>query len=849
MRRTDILAVIVTSVAVLFVAPGVASATTLAPPAEVWAGAEGLDLAVTWAPPVNPTGVTGYRVTTSPVTSTVDVPVSTERAVIHGARPNTPYAVHVASLAGADQSATANTGATIPAPGGSYHALTPVRVLDTRTGPAPSPVNSIDLSLASLLGAHAPVASVVVNITVTAPEGPGFLTAYQTGSPQPVASNLNYVKGQTVATLAIVPVDVSESITLYSRAKAHIVVDAAGWFSLAGAASPAAGLFHGLSPARLLDTRTGLGATTPSAGQTIDLPVTGNGGVPATGVSAVVLNLTTAGSTVDGYVTAYPTGGQRPLASTLNFAKGRIVANRVIVPIGAGGAVSLFNAAGSTPLIADVTGWFGDGSDPASGGAYFAGVGPFRIMDTRPSLTLGPGKTFEVRVAGINSDLPAMDSRIPPTGFVASVTAVTPTAAGFLTAYPSNTPRPTASDVNFTAGSTVAGLVVGKLGGDGGFTVFNSAGRTDLVVDLSGFFLGDTTGPSTYQPTEHVATKGRLTDVAIESSNSVWASGIGMLGSVDSPPGERAVAAHWNGESWSTTPLPVPAGAVMSSADTVAVGGTDDVWIGGWYGTPTGAGALLVHWDGQSWHLAGTAAGAEIRAIAVLGPDDVWAAGVAHASPESALVEHWDGSAWTAYDAPADVLAYDGLAADHQGGVIATGSGSGSAVFKPYLVATRWTTGGPVAMTVPDVQPAPGPVELLSGVAMTSATDGWVAATAGVNALRFDGIGWNSAPLPSASGQVPSLHDFTAVTPNDVWAAGTTGQRFVTEHWDGAQWSVVANSDTGSYDVLYAATAAATDDAWFVGQVGSPGSVAAFAQHWNGSGWTSDPVPATVFIE
>ena len=74
------------------------------------------------------------------------------------------------------------------------------------------------------------------------------------------------------------------------------------------------GLFNPLVPARLLDTRTGTGAPAAkmSAGQTLDLQVTGQGGVPASGVSAVVLNVTATSPTTAGFLTVFPTGVARP---------------------------------------------------------------------------------------------------------------------------------------------------------------------------------------------------------------------------------------------------------------------------------------------------------------------------------------------------------------------------------------------------------------------------------------------------------------------------------------------------------------------------------------------------------
>src|SRR5439155_1059900 len=129
--------------------------------------------------------------------------------------------------------------------------------------------------------------------------------------------------------------------------------------------------FHPLTPTRILDTRPGLPPTDDgfndpvNAGQTIDVPVTGKGGVPSTGVGAVVLNVTVTQPTDPGHLTVFPTGETRPLASNLNFVPGEDVPNLVIAKVGAGGKVSIYSGqrAGTTHVVADVAGWFPVGSD------------------------------------------------------------------------------------------------------------------------------------------------------------------------------------------------------------------------------------------------------------------------------------------------------------------------------------------------------------------------------------------------------------------------------------------------------------------------------------------------------
>jgi hypothetical protein len=126
-----------------------------------------------------------------------------------------------------------------------------------------------------------------------------------------------------------------------------------------GATAPGFGgsRFSGLTPARVLDSRVGTGGfSTPwSAGGMRDITVTGVGGVPA-GATAVVVNITATNPTTGGYLTVWPAGQALPTASNLNFSAGQTIPNLVVATVGAGGKVSIFNAAGSTDVIADVVG-------------------------------------------------------------------------------------------------------------------------------------------------------------------------------------------------------------------------------------------------------------------------------------------------------------------------------------------------------------------------------------------------------------------------------------------------------------------------------------------------------------
>ena len=154
------------------------------------------------------------------------------------------------------------------------------------------------------------VSAVVVTLTVTAPAAGGYVTAYPDGTTRPVASNVNFPMGSTVADLAVVPVGANGKIALFNGARGavQLIADVVG-YHLAGSAT-APGTLTPLTPARLLDTRTS--GSAPAASSPVTLPVLGRGGVPTSGVRAVVLTVTTAGPPAAGNVRVYAGGSTRP---------------------------------------------------------------------------------------------------------------------------------------------------------------------------------------------------------------------------------------------------------------------------------------------------------------------------------------------------------------------------------------------------------------------------------------------------------------------------------------------------------------------------------------------------------
>jgi hypothetical protein len=204
-------------------------------------------------------------------------------------------------------------------------------------------------------------------VTATETTGPGFVTAWPCTDPMlppPLASNLNFVAGQTIPNLVIVPVGPSGTVCLQSSvSNAHLVADINGYF-------PAGSSYAPLSPRRLLDTRTdghtvdGLFEATGKQlpGHVLLLQVGSRGNVAGT-ARAAVLNVTVTEPTTSGYITVWPCGDipdSPPLASNLNFVAGQTIANLVVVPLGPTGKVCLQSSLSAAHLVADVDGYFPD---------------------------------------------------------------------------------------------------------------------------------------------------------------------------------------------------------------------------------------------------------------------------------------------------------------------------------------------------------------------------------------------------------------------------------------------------------------------------------------------------------
>jgi hypothetical protein len=194
-----------------------------------------------------------------------------------------------------------------------------------------------------VLGGLAPGRGAILNLTVTEPEAPGFLTAYPCAAGRPNASSNNYQPRQTHAAMTVVVADAEGKVCVYTLAPTHLVIDEFGSITTDQA--------EFVTPVRVLETR---------ASGRIGQFAKGNGfsvNFPASKGRAVVINVTATNTEAPGFVTAWPCSEPLPTASILNYAAaGTTVPNSVVIQPDSHGFVCFWSHA-PTDLVIDLQGY------------------------------------------------------------------------------------------------------------------------------------------------------------------------------------------------------------------------------------------------------------------------------------------------------------------------------------------------------------------------------------------------------------------------------------------------------------------------------------------------------------
>lgn len=294
--------------------------------------------------------------------------------------------------------------------------------------------------------------------------------------------------------------------------------------------------FQSVQAQRIGDTRNntgGLGATAMSAGQIRNLTVLGVAGIPASGVTAVLVDIEAIAPATKTYLTVYTAGAPRPDISSLNTDVGVTAGNTAVVVPSSSGAISIYSSGGPTHVTVDVQGYFIPGTASSPGGFVPAPTAA-RLVDTRYgtggySGQLSPGQTVRFGLAGVapvSSDASAV---------LGNLTTVSAAGGGYLTAFASGTSRPATSTMNYVAGNT-ATMVSLPLGG-GSVDIYNAGpASVQLIVDVQGYFS------STAQGTGFTPLSSRLADTRTTTALLAGETRDFLVGSVGGVPRDAALA-------------------------------------------------------------------------------------------------------------------------------------------------------------------------------------------------------------------------------------------------------------------------------------------------------------------
>ncbi len=340
------------------------------------------------------------------------------------------------------------------------------------------------------------VSAVAVAVSAVGPSSAGFLTVYPSGTARPLATALNFTAWQTKTNLVKVPLGADGSLSMYNHAgTTHVTVDIVGFYLSDTGGFLHQSSFQSVSPVRAYDSRPAYGgAGKLSGGATKDIVVTGAAlGVPPT-ATAVEVQIEAIDPAAEGYLTVWPTGSVRPVVSNVLYLRSTTVTSGISA-VGTSGSISVFTNV-TTDIAVDICGYY----DSAAGGKFHP-LPPTRLYDSRdPSQYRMAGQeTRAIQVA--NPNLSGFTSVVPAgaTSAVFSATATDNSAATYLTFWPASQSLPTAAMLLPSGpGQLNDNLVVTWLGAGGpsnlatgAIAAYNLAGRTELVIDLNGYYTGE----------------------------------------------------------------------------------------------------------------------------------------------------------------------------------------------------------------------------------------------------------------------------------------------------------------------------------------------------------------------
>jgi len=336
------------------------------------------------------------------------------------------------------------------------------------------------------------------------------------------------------------------------------------------------------------------------------------------------------------------------------------------------------------------------------------------------------------------------------------------------------------------------------------------------------------------------------------SQNDVWSVGV----FINSSSLSQATSEHYDGSQWSVVPAQTPGKA--SVLEGVAAVSSNNVWAVGEFvdSSDNVEKTLIQHWDGSSWSIVTSpnqpnTTNDILLGVKVISANDIWTVGSYQTQPDShgvahtySLFEHYDGTSWSIVDGgsgPNDEQLF-AISSVSSNNVWASGYYYVGQLGSYFPLIKHWDGTSWTNVTTPN----PGGDPKLSAITALSSNDIWAAGNTFLNGqshllvMHYDGTSWtvDQSALATVISENGYTQGMAAVSDNDVWVTSDGGFW----HYDGTSWTefpLPDNSTTqGSRKAIFAMTALTSSDVWAVGSLLGVGSyIANYAS-------TSTPTPS-----
>ena len=640
---------------------------------------------------------------------------------------------------------SSGVAASVPAEvAGTFHPVDPVRVLDTRAGAGLAGGHIARFAVTGHGGIPTGAAAVTINLTVLQPATAGSIAIFPGDTTWNGAASVSFPAAQNKQSMVTAKLGADGTLSVRNNIAATIQVigDVAGYYTGGTPSTP--GAFQAIPFQRAFDTRQ----SHPLApGSVTSMPIAGHGGVPATGVAAVLANLTVLSPGQAGSVSTWASDAAWDGSASASFTAGRTEQDVISVALGGDGTARIRNNTGvGLQVVLDLIGYYLAGT-PTGYGTYHP-ITSSRVFDSRGTADAPITPSSPVRVSA-SQDERTRGTSVPEWGVPVAVvrfTVLAPAHAGSLSVYRGDRAWNGAASISFAAGASVQQQMTTVLGLNETFNVrYNGAGSVSVVADVLGYYLGVpnplhyTGGQAGGQQID--PPRGPLVDISCPTATFCMTVQ------------QDGFAEHWNGTSW-TAPVQVGQATTLSALSCASA--SFCVAIG------NGSGGLtdLESYDGTSWTHAIDLPGyaGQLQVSCASASFCLANAGTSYAS--------FDGSTWSVRQLTGTQLkSWYSLSCPSAGFCLVADDAGRTSTFD----GSNWST--PVSVTGDQ-----------SAWSVSCASASFCVAVNSSDVATFNGTGWSASSTPDAH----SLESVSCSSSTDCRASDSVG---AVVSFDGSHWS------------------------------------------------------------